>query len=259
MSVGRAATLAVLLALTGPGLPARAAEEVVAGLSQNSISITAQFTGSDILIYGAVKRETPIPEGAPLNVIVTLQGPSAPVTVRRKSRVGGIWVNTDKVEVDLAPSYYAVATTAPLDRILSRTEDLRRRISVPLAIRSVGAPAQILDAPAFTEALIRLRSREGLYGVGEGTVDVVEQTLFRADFGLPANLTEGDYRVRILILRDRVVIDEQTEVIRVSKVGLERWLFATSREQPALYGLLALAIASFAGWAAAAVFRFIRT
>ncbi|MGB5871220.1 MAG: TIGR02186 family protein, partial [Albidovulum sp.] len=42
---------------------ARAAEEVVAGLSQDRIQITANFDGSDLLIYGAVKRETAIPEG----------------------------------------------------------------------------------------------------------------------------------------------------------------------------------------------------
>ena len=130
---------------------------------------------------------------------------------------------------------------------------------MPLAIRSVGAPSQIVDAPAFSDALIRLRMRDGLYTVDENSVDVVQQTLFRADFDLPANLTEGNYTVRILLLRDRKVLDEQTEVIRVSKVGLERWLYATSRNEPALYGLLALAIAVFAGWAAAAVFRFVRT
>lgn len=250
---------ATVLALALAALPLAAEEKVVAGLSQNSISITAQFTGSDILIYGAVKRESPIPDGPPLDVIVTLQGPSAPVTVRHKSRVGGVWVNTDSVRVDLAPSYYSVATSAPLGRILTQTEDLRHRVSVPLAIRSVGAPSQIVDAPAFSDALIRLRMRDGLYSVDENSVDVVQQTLFRADFDLPANLTEGNYTVRILLLRDRSVLDEQTEVIRVSKVGLERWLYATSRNEPALYGLLALAIAVFAGWAAAAVFRFVRT
>ncbi|MBC7141567.1 MAG: TIGR02186 family protein, partial [Rhodobacteraceae bacterium] len=121
--------LALLLLL--PAAAARAGEEVVAGLSQSKIAITANFDGSDLLIYGAVKREEPIPGGPPLEVIVTVEGPSTPIMVRRKSRTFGIWVNTTGVEVDRAPSFYAVATTGPLAEILSQTEDLRQKISVP--------------------------------------------------------------------------------------------------------------------------------
>jgi hypothetical protein len=42
------------------------------------------------------------------------------VTVRRKARRFGIWVNTDAIEVDAAPTFYAVATTAPIDTVLTR-------------------------------------------------------------------------------------------------------------------------------------------
>ncbi len=51
--------LALLITLTAPLY----AEEVVLGLSKKHVSITANFDGSEILIFGAVKREAPIPEG----------------------------------------------------------------------------------------------------------------------------------------------------------------------------------------------------
>lgn len=237
---------------------ARAGEQVVAGLSQNSISITAQFDGSQILIYGAVKREEPIPTNAPLQVIVTLEGPATKVKVRRKEHVGGIWLNVDTVNVDRAPSYYAVATSAPLARILTATMDLRYRITISQVIRSVGAPSTIHDSPAFSDALIRLREADRTYALRERAVDLVQSTLFRADFDLPANLREGNYKVRILLFRDHALLDEQTETVFVRRVGLERWLFATSRDAPALYGVFALVIAAIAGWLAAAAFRFLR-
>ena len=104
--------LLLVLALAPPAL---AQETIVSGLSQSRVSITADFDGSEILIYGAVKRDTPAPEGGPLEVIVTVEGPSTPVTVRRKDRVAGIWVNNAEVVVDSAPSFYAVATTGPLE------------------------------------------------------------------------------------------------------------------------------------------------
>lgn len=237
---------------------ARAAEEVVAGLSQNRISITANFDGSEILIYGAVKRETAIPAAPPLEVIVTVEGPSTPVIVRRKSRETGIWVNTAAVEIDRAPSFYAIATTAPLVNILSQTENLRHQVSIPRAIRAVGIASETVDAPSFTEALIRIREQKGLYQLKEGTVTLVEDTLFRTDVALPANLTEGNYRVRIFLTRGGAVVDVKESVIGVQKEGLERFLYALAHEQPLIYGIASLVLAIVAGWGASALFRFIR-
>ncbi|WP_299781278.1 TIGR02186 family protein [uncultured Roseobacter sp.] len=248
------ALLALSLLCTGPLW----AEEVVLGLSKDKVSITTSFDGSDILIFGAVKREKAIPEGPPIEVIVTVAGPSMPLTVRRKAKRLGIWVNTDAVEVDRAPSFYAVQTSGPLREVLKDVEDLRHKISVPRAIRSVGAPSNISDAESFTEALIRIRSRSDLYQLREDAVTVSEQTLFRTAVRLPAALTEGDYVTRIFLTRDGQVISSYDTTIDVQKVGLERWLFELSRGQPLLYGIMSIAIAIAAGWAASAVFRMFR-
>lgn len=246
--------LGLILALTGLAPRMAAAEEVVMGLSQSSISITTNFAGSDILIFGAIKREEAIPAGD-LDVIVTIAGPSTPLTIRRKTRVLGLWINTDSVEIDSAPSFYAVATSGPVAEVLSQTDDLRHRISIPLAIRSVGAPETVGDAQTFTEALIRIRSDNHLYKLLEGSVEVQEQTLFRSSISLPANLTEGDYRTRIFLAREGEVIAQYETVIDVRKVGLERYLFTLAHQQPLLYGLMSLAIAILAGWGASAIFR----
>lgn len=240
-------------------LPAAAAEEqVVLGLSQDRVAITATFDGSEILLFGAVKREAPIPEGPPLEVIVAVAGPSKPVIVRRKERKLGIWVNSDSVTVDLAPSFYAVATSAPLKSILTETEDLRHKISIERAIRSVGAAMHITEAQEFAEAVVRIREAEGLYSIREDTVAVDEQTLFRTSIEMPADLTEGDYAARIFLTRGGQVVSQYETSIDVRKVGLERFLFNMSRQQPALYGLMSLVIAIAAGWGASTAFRLLR-
>ncbi|MEM7321297.1 MAG: TIGR02186 family protein, partial [Pseudomonadota bacterium] len=166
----------LLLILLLTAIPASAEEQVVLGLSQDRVAITATFDGSDILVFGAVKRESPIPPGDPLQVIVTVSGPSEPVTVRRKERKFGIWVNVDSVVVDSAPSFYAAATSAPLKEILSSTEDLRNKISLERAIRFVGADMSVKNAQEFSEAVIRIREKSGLYSIRENTVAVDEQT-----------------------------------------------------------------------------------
>lgn len=232
-------------------------EEVVAGLSQDNIGITASFDGSAILIYGAIKRDAPEPPGH-LGVIVTLEGPSGPVTIRHKTREMGIWVNTSSVGVASAPSYYAVASSDPLSEILDPAQDVIQRISIPLALRSFSGPIEVDDARPFTEALLRIRENEDLYQLDEGAVHIVQDTLFRADFKLPSNLTEGDYKTRIFLTRDGKVVDQHRAAIYVRRVGLERWLYMLSKNYAAIYGLMSLALAVIAGWAAAEAFKFLR-
>jgi uncharacterized protein (TIGR02186 family) len=242
--------LLLLLALPAQG------EEVVAGLSQDSVRITTNFDGSEILIFGAVKRAAPLPDGPPLQVIVTVEGPIAPITIRRKDKRFGIWVNNAAVEVDEAPSYYAVATSAPWEDVILDIEDLRHRVSIDRAIRAVGLERE--DGADFIEALIRIKESQNAYLNAFGSVEVSEETLFKTSIKLPANLTEGDYTARFYLTRGGEVLDVHETSIDVSKVGMEQFLFNLSRQQPLIYGLMSLAIAIFAGWAASAIFRYIR-
>ncbi|GHC32153.1 MULTISPECIES: TIGR02186 family protein [Gemmobacter] len=245
--------LALLLAAS-PALANDPGEEIVAGLSQSSVSITADYAGAEILIYGAVKREAPPPKGGTVQVIVTVEGPEGPVSVRRKDRIWGIWQNNAAVEIDRAPSFYAVVTSGPLSRVLSETDDLRHRITIPRAIRSVGIASDADESPAFVNALQRIRTEEGKYSLREGGVQLTEQTLFRTDVGLPAALVEGDYTVRIFLTREGRVIDTIKRRIWVRKAGLERFMYQSAHDWPLLYGLASLLIAALAGWAASALF-----
>jgi uncharacterized protein (TIGR02186 family) len=247
-------TLLVLFsAFAGPGV----AQEVIASLTQNRISITANFDGSEITIFGAVKRDAPVGDEA-LGIVIAVSGPDKPVVVRRKEKQAGIWINTDAVEVDAAPSFYAVSTSGPIREVLSDTDDLRHRISIPRAIRSVGAPMGIENPESFTEALIRIRTKSNLYQHNEGAVLLEEATLFQTSVALPANLIEGDYTARIFLTSAGRVISQFDAHIDVRKVGLERFLYNLAHDKPVIYGLLSLFIAIVAGWGASAFFRYLQ-
>lgn len=239
------------------GLPLHA-EQIVAGLSQTEVSITANFSGTEIIIYGAVKRDAPAPKKPRLEVIVTVEGPSSPLIIRKKEKRVGIWLNKREVQIDLAPSFYAVATTGPISEILTDAENLRYQITIPSAIRAVDLADQSKNSADFMAALLRIREREGRYRLDEGAVELTDATLFRADVVLPANLTEGDYRVRMYITRGGVVIDAQDQVIVVQKQGLERFVNRLAKSQPLIYGLLSLVLAVGAGWGASTAFRLMR-
>ncbi len=247
--------LRLLALLAFIALPAHADEEIVLGLSQDEIDITATFVGSEILVFGAIKRDSPAPAGQ-LGVIVTVAGPDTPVTVRRKERRFGIWVNVDDVEIAAAPSFYAVASSADLSRVLRPSEDLIQQITIPQVVREVGA--NVLDSQSFARALMRIRARNEQYQRLEGAVSLSRDTLFETRIKLPANLTEGFYVARIFLTRDGNVVDEYVTTIPVKKVGLERWLYNLAHENAFLYGLMSLAIAIAAGWSASAVFTLFR-
>ncbi len=238
-------------------LPLRS-EEVIAGLSQNSVSLTVNFEGSEILIFGAVRRETAVPEDSELDVIIAIEGPPQPVVVWRKERRAAIWVNTQSQDIRAAPSFYAVATTRGLADILSQDADLTYRISPQLAIFEARGAGDASARATFTEALIRVRTAEGLYQQHEGLVDMQRETLFSTRLTLPKNIVEGRYTARVFLVREGQVIDEFETFIDVQKAVLERWLTNLAFEQPFLYGVLALALALFFGWGASALFRLLQ-
>ena len=236
---------------------AAAEERAVVGLSQHQVSLTTSFAGSELFIYGAVKRVAPPPSGAPLDVIVAVTGPSNPVTLRRKERRFGIWVNGPPVVVDEAPSFYAVATTRPFHDAISWTEDLRHKVGLDYAVRLVDAPVWVKDRESFREALVRLKTAEGLYSIRTGTVKLTDDTLFETRIQLPANLVEGDYSARIFLLRDRQVLDVFEDEIEVRRAGIGRLIYTLAQERSALYGALSILIALLAGWLASAFFRIV--
>lgn len=233
--------------------PARA-ESIVAGMSQNLVSIDATFVGSEILIFGAVKREAPIPEGE-MGVVIVVEGPNEAVTVRRKERRYGIYVNAESMEFYSAPSFYAVASSGPLEEVLSEEENAARRITVDRAVWG-WAVADSPEEEEFASALIRLRSDTGLFTENEEEVDFAQRTLFDTSIDLPANLTEGVYIAQIFLTRDGSIVAEYGTLVQVRKVGLERFLYNLAQDEPLVYALLSLAIAIAAGYVASAAFMF---
>ncbi|PRY93321.1 uncharacterized protein (TIGR02186 family) [Hasllibacter halocynthiae] len=229
--------------------PAGNAQEVIADLDQTSVSIDSTFAGQEILVFGAFTAD------APPDIVVTVAGPPEPATIRRKARRMGIWVNAAQAEVS-APAFYAVASTAPLDAILSPAADLRHAITLPHAVRSVAAgPGQ---SRSFVEALVRIRTASGAYRRDGEAVEVIGGRLFRTAIALPSDLTEGDYAARIFLLSEGAVIADYATALEVRKVGLERFLYRLAHDRPLVYGLMSLAIAIAAGWGAAGLFGLFR-
>lgn len=244
-----------LLALCFLVLPVQA-EEVVSGVSQSGVSITTNFDGASILVYGAALRDTPAPAWPLMEVIITVEGPSTPLVIRKKDHVAGIWLNRGAVKITAAPSFYAVASTKAVADILSPAEDAKYHITIPQTINAAAAPTA--DQAPYIEALQRIRQASGSFVLAPDSVLLLRQALFRTDISLPANLVEGPYKVRIFLTRGGAVVDMQESQIDVQKAGVERTLYNLAMEQPLIYGLLSLLMAMVAGWGAQELFKRLR-
>ena len=101
--------------------------------------------------------------GIPYAAIISERIKKPMLYVRKKSKHALIWLNTETIEIDSAPSFYAVASTGNLKEIINNTENLKHKISIREVIRSIGNPATIKNPTDFTEGLIRIRNQNNLY------------------------------------------------------------------------------------------------
>ena len=96
-------------------------ETVEADVSTRSVAITSSFTGTEILVFGTVENSrAPSAEAGTYDVVVVVEGTPGPALVRKKAKVGGLWINSRKVRFASFPSYYAIASTRPVDEIAEK-------------------------------------------------------------------------------------------------------------------------------------------
>lgn len=236
-------------------LNAAAPPRLVIDLSQPRVDIQHSFAGTDVQLYGAI--ETP-GRGPPerIDAVVIMRGPAAPLVIRQKQKIAGIWLNTRSVRFETAPAYYGVASTRPISQIVSPQTAAIYQLGIDFLHLS---PAETERSPdelrAFERGFVDLQKRRTLYFELPGAVRIVEGVLFNARLHLPATVPPGDYRGEVFLVARRQVIAHKSVMLEVNRIGFERWVYRVAHEQSLAYGVAAVVIALAMGWAAAVVFR----
>ncbi|MBK8907759.1 MAG: TIGR02186 family protein [Rhodospirillales bacterium] len=227
--------------------PRMATTDLVADLSNHLVSITTGFTGADILLFGATEGEG--------DVVVVVRGPNATKVVRRKGRVGGIWINTAEVTFTDVPSFYAVASSRPIEQFVSDSVGARHEIGIEQVRLTASDVAPAEDLSEFREGFIRNMQRSDLYTRETAQIAFLGNRLFRTDIYFPDNAPTGIYTVAVYLLRDGEVTSAEITPLVVSKVGFSARIFDFAHRHAMAYGVLAILFAVVAGWIASAVFR----
>ncbi len=224
-----------------------AAETLVADLSRHLIAITADFDGTDVLVFG-------VADGGG-DVVVVVRGPNEDAVVRRKARTLGVWLNTRSVVFEDVPSFYAIAATRPPAAMLEEAVRTRHGIGVDVLPLATAATVDAATARAFRAGLVRARQRDGLFPAAPAEVRFVGGGLFRTTLRFPASVRPGRYRVEVFSIDGGQVTAAQQSALLISKVGLEARLSDFARTEASLYGVGAIVFAVAAGWLAAVAFR----
>ncbi len=244
---------ALLLGLCGVAQ----AEQVVAGLSRDRIEITSNFTGADVVVFGAIESENgeslPATQTRDLVVVVRSDRLST-VTVRKKERLGPIWVNREARQFANVPSFYFVASTHGLKKI-ANAETLQQ-FELGLENLAIGpAPGAIGGPRSFRKAFLDSRLRSELYGQHEGAVTFLSGSVFRTTVSLPPNVPAGNLRVLVFAFTNGQLTSSNSMTLFVDKSGIERQLSEFAQFWPLLYGLAAVMLSVIAGFTAAVAFR----
>ncbi len=246
--------LALLLGLT-PILMAQAGPKLVPDISARSIEIRYSFSGAQLLLFGAVLYPGGRVPRDPADVIVVLKGPVEPILVREKQKIAGIWMNADSNRFRSAPSYYAVASSAPVRQLVDERTAAIYELGLQDLQLSTGGGALPEKERRFEAGLLDLRKREGLYAEYPRGVEISEGVLYRARITIPSQVPVGTYTAETFLVDDGKVIAAATREIEIGKSGFERYVALAARRHGFLYGLAAVLLSLGLGWAAAMAFR----
>lgn len=257
--IARFLTLVALWAALWAG-PAQAQGRdpiLVTEVSQHEVLVRQGFTGTQLLLYGAILAPDGRRAGGDYDIVVILRGPSEAIRIREKQRLAGIWVNTDATSFRSVPSFFALASSAPISDIVDpRTASIYEFGLDQLQLSPTGTIDQE-QYDRFTAGLVDLRRRSGLFQQADDGVSISEGVLYQARISLPSNVTVGRYVAETFAVRNGRVIASASTGVEVRKEGFDRVVAEQSQENSFLYGLLAVGLSVFMGWAAGRLYALV--
>lgn len=248
---------AVLKVAAAPAaVPAADKEHVEADISTRNVAVGANFSGSQVVIFGTVENsKQPTAEAGYYDIAVVIEGPGEALIARRKSNVFGVWLNTRSMNFLKVPSYYAVLSTRPLGDMAPRPVLFQHGIGFGNMRLVPVEPGKAKDVDDFRDAVIRLKMDQQLYQEEPTGVAFIGRSLFRATLTLPANVSVGEFSAWVYLFREGELLSTFKARLNLERDSLEQTVFTFAHGYPFLYGIAAVAIAVLAGIAASAVFR----
>lgn len=234
-------------------------ERVEADVSTRSVAITSSFTGTEIIIFGSVENSRQATaESGLYDIAIIIEGTPTPIVARKKSRVGGLWINTQSQTFDDVPSYYAIASTRPIEEITEPQVLAANEIGfdyVSMIAKNGAKAVKAEEIGDFKHAVVRRKQAESLYQKSDYGVAFIGRSLFRSSISLPANVPVGPLVTRVYLFKDGKLLSKHSSKVNLQREGIERYLHDFAFDYPLLYGIFAVLVAVLAGLIASSLFK----
>jgi uncharacterized protein (TIGR02186 family) len=250
----RRAGAALALVLAAPLLMAQREPILVPAVSETRIEVRQGFTGADLLLYGAV-FDPAAGRTENYDIVVVLKGPAQPIRLREKDRIAGIWMNAASSDFRSAPSFFAVASSRPVSRIVDERTAAIYELGTEFIQLSPSGQIDADEQARFAQGLVEMRTRQGLYQEDPGGVTISEGVLYQARIVLPSQVVTGRYTAETFAIARGRVLASATAPIEVVKVGLEGSVVVAAQRWSLLYGLGAILLSLLMGWLAGRAFN----
>ncbi len=184
------------------------------------------------------------------DLALRLSGPRENLNLRRKGRVGGLWMNVEEIAFAEVPKVYLLWTSrkaAPGGE--KSLKELQLDYGSVLAGSLQGKESE--EKQFLIQELIRLKEQDRLYHISEGTIRIqpLGPSLCQAEavLHLPAKIPPGSYTLELMALRGASRNLLRSRTLNVQLTGFPAALSGLARQNGLLYGLLAVGIAVFCG------------
>ncbi|MBO0750015.1 MAG: TIGR02186 family protein [Porphyrobacter sp.] len=230
---------------------------LVPEVSQHEVQVRQGFTGTELLLFGAILEPDGRRAGRDYDIVVVLKGPTEPIRLREKQKIFGIWINAASTAFRSAPSYFAVASSRPINQIVDDRTAAIYELGLDYLQLSPTGSIDPAEQARFTKGLVAMRARQGLYREDPAGVTIREQVLYQARIALPSNVQIGRYTAETIAIAHGRVIASASAEVEVRKQGFERLVADYAQDDSFLYGLFAVALSLAMGWLAHRLFAFI--
>lgn len=227
--------------------PAGDNQGIIADISHRNIAVTAGFTGATTTLFGALPQEG--------DVVVVVSGPPDTITVRRKERIGGVWINHSYMSFLAVPGYYWVGGSRPLADIAGAEWLTAQHAGLDNLRFSVADASDFTEIDLFRRQLVSLRQEDGVFLRSPGEVSVMGGKLYRADVTIPDNAPTGTYTATTYLFVKGQLVDIQKTPLLLRKEGAMAGLSGLSQQYSLLYALLAVTMALLSGWISSVLMR----
>ena len=253
-----AAALALLAAGMASPASAQAGDPIlVPEVSQHHIRVRQGFTGTELLLFGAILDPSGRRAGRDHDIVVVLKGPTIPVQLREKQKIAGIWINADNTDFRSVPSFFALASSGPIDEMVDERTAAIYELGLDYLQLSPTGSIDPEEQARFIGGLVDLRRRGGLYQENQQGVSITEGVLYQARIAIPSNVQTGRYTAETFAIADGRVITSATSEIEVAKEGFERLVAVQAQDHALFYGLFAVGLSLLMGWLAGRAFDYV--